>query len=268
MSSTSENENKASGTEQEELEKDSVFDFLYHDVRRVGSFLAQFDDAGYLQSLTRSESVTKGSKRGWKFSLGGGLPGDLGSAETSVERGPGEAGSETSERAYDPLWTNARTLLDYLGERDMIRRDIWGARIGQFVLAKGNLLVLDLAMLKSARERPNIQRAVMAGSSQPVQPNRAGRRRQQAQGQARGMPSEAEMVIEMLSIFPHSVQAHLIGENFRAWCSLGEDSLVGLSSDLVLKHGSFVPGEWAVLGILDAFPRSDRDQDAGLSLVA
>jgi hypothetical protein len=36
-------------------------------------------------------------------------------------------------------------------------------------------------------------------------------------------------------------------------------SLVGLSTDLVLKHGAYVPGKWRMLGVLDARPESEVD---------
>jgi hypothetical protein len=144
LSNSSENEKIASGEGQEEPRSDSVLDFLYHDARRVGSFLAQFDDAGHLQGLTESETVAKRVKRSWKLSVGGSIPEAGASGEAAIERGPAEGGSKTNERVYDPFWTNALTLLDYLEVNGLIQRDIWQARIGQFVLVKGNLIVLDV----------------------------------------------------------------------------------------------------------------------------
>lgn len=42
----------ASAKEQGEPAIDSVFDFLYHDSRRIGSFLSQFDESGLLTGIT------------------------------------------------------------------------------------------------------------------------------------------------------------------------------------------------------------------------
>src|SRR5687768_8772008 len=123
------NDETASGKARDAQENDSVYDFLYQDVRRVGSYLAQFDVSGHLTAITQSDTINKGSKRSWKATVGGSIPG-LPGAEVGVERGPSEAGSESSERAYDPLWANARALLDYLSERDVIERDIDRASIG------------------------------------------------------------------------------------------------------------------------------------------
>lgn len=130
----SQTESGASDTEQGGPESDSVYDFLYHDAQRVGSFLAQFDDAGLLQQVTQSEGAYRGSKRGWKAAAGGSIP-TVGSVNISAERGPEKGGFETSERVYDPLWTNARTLLDFLDERGMLRRELGDARIRWKVLS-------------------------------------------------------------------------------------------------------------------------------------
>jgi hypothetical protein len=43
-----------SGEVLDEPQNDSVYDFLYQDVRRVGSFLDQFDVAGHLQQIVQS----------------------------------------------------------------------------------------------------------------------------------------------------------------------------------------------------------------------
>lgn len=264
----SKTENTASAAEQGEPENDSVFDFLYHDVRRVGSFLSQFDDAGLLQQVTQSEGAHRGSKRGWKASAGGSLPG-IGSANVAVERGPEKGGFEASDRVYDPLWTNALTFLDFLTERDMLVRDISSARIGQFVLATGSLSILDLKLLHGLWELPAVRNAILRGMGEnaPIQPNmesRAGRKQANVT-RATGGPivkSEAEESLEIgLSIIgklPHVIQARitcLSGEV--AWASLVDSGLVVSAADVVLKHGTFVAGEWAALGVLDAMPDTD-----------
>ena len=61
---------KASGEEPDDPSQDSVYDFLYCDTRRIGSFLAQFDVSGHLQQVTASDSISKGHKGGiqiWRW---------------------------------------------------------------------------------------------------------------------------------------------------------------------------------------------------------
>jgi hypothetical protein len=98
----SSSENEASDEEPDAPENDSVLDFLYHDVRRVGSFLAQFDVAGHLRQVTQTEGVVRSQSRGFRFAAGGEVP-LVGSANLDVSRTPQSGGSEASERIYDPL---------------------------------------------------------------------------------------------------------------------------------------------------------------------
>src|SRR4051812_32560439 len=122
----------------EDQRSSSVFDFLYHDVRRGGAFLAQFHEHGLLQQTKATEGVARSAAS--KTGIAGGLDvpligrggGSLDTTTTDEER-------DSAEYTYDPLWRNARTLLDCLEERGLIERDLPKARIGRFVLVTGRL---------------------------------------------------------------------------------------------------------------------------------
>lgn len=223
----------------------SVFDFLYHDARRVGSFLAQFEMYGVPAQVRATESAGRTATTRLSGQAGANLLTAV-KANAALDLAVADDERDAAERTYDPLWTNARALLDYLFERDLIRRDLWDARVGQFVLASGSLIVLDVAMLKAAWDKPSVKKLVTQGAQVPA-----------AKGHRKGHaapPSQAQLLIELLTVLPHSLQAHLLGADYSVWCSLSESSLVGMSSDLVLKHGALVPGEWHILGVLDAQP--------------
>lgn len=244
------------GEEHGEAEADSVYDFLYHDSRRIGSFLSQFDDNGLLTGLNHGETAARGSKRGWKFGAGADLP-MLAGAKVELERQPGESGSETLERSYDPFWTNARTFLDYLDERSLIQPQLEEATFGQFVLARGRLTVLDLAMFKDAWKLSTIQRAMKA-SNQP-DPAEGNRQQRRSQGKnplaAATMPSDADIAIELMTVLPHTVNATITtDEEETVWSVLRDEYMVTPSAELVLANGSGMPGEWAMLGILNGRP--------------
>lgn len=163
---------------------------------------------------------------------------------------------EVGERVYDPLWANARALLDYLTQRNMVRNDIASAAIGQFVLVSGQLLLLDLAMLKSAWEKPPIQRLMKAGMNHQLKSS--GRNREQRRAAEKSALSQGEaqfeVLVALLSMMPHAVQVRLIGNNVNVWCTLEEGAIAGLSSNLILKHGALLGGSWNMLGVLDASP--------------
>lgn len=268
----SKNDKKASEKERDEQKKDSVYDFLYCDTRRINSFLAQFDDAGHLEKIINREGVSKGGRRGWKVSLGGGalVAGTGGSATAGYEVSPDSHGTESSERVYDPLWTNSLTFLDYLDEANLIQRAIENGRIGQFVLAKGSLTVMDLTLFKGMWQIPAIKKMIAAGAQVESQngdaQSRQQRRALQRGGNQQSAVSQYESTLDagmsLIGLLPHAIQARMtIQETQRSvWTSLKEDALVVSATDLTLKHGTTVAGKWNMLGILDALPDIDGEE--------
>jgi len=255
---------------EENLVARSVLDFLYHDSRRIGSFLSQFEGDGHLQQLTRTKHGLRGKKetssRDVKGNLGVASGGLKGETETALEMNEGYA------RVFDPYWANARAFLDHLSEREMIQRDITAAAVGQFVLAKGWLNILDLAMFKDVWKIPEVRKKIQSGavSSKPIaQMNAAEKAVHKEQKE------NMEMLLAMMQIMPHSVHASMITnaeDPSLVWCALREEYLVTPASDLTLAHGATMPGEWSILGILSAAPEfvnpdlsgNADDQMAGL----
>lgn len=253
----SSNEEKASEKAPDEPTSDSVFDFIYCDSRRIASFLAQFDDFGVLDKIVHREGVTKTSKRGWNLALGGGgtVLGTGGQGNASFGITPESGATEASERFYDPLWTNARTLLDYLQEHKLINYDINKTKLGQFVLVKGRVMLLDLGLMRGAWEKPTFQKllkAHMEPNPQPIQ-NRRERRAQISRDTSKSS-TEADAVLDLLAILPHTLQIILLSDDGPLWSTLDEEAVVGRSTDLILKHGVLIGGDWHMLGILDAYP--------------
>lgn len=234
-------------------EQDSVFDFLYHDSRRIASFLSQFDNNGLLTGITHGESVAKGTKRSKKVGFSGNSP--LGGGSLEFEIGPGEAGAQSLERAYDPFWTNARLFLDFLTERGMIQRDIGAANIGQFVLASGFLSIQDLAMFKDAWKLPSIQRQVKGGVTGG---KKAANMTAAQKAEHREQQDNTDLLLDMMQIMPHSVHARMITSDEDVakliWCTLNQNCLVAPASDITLTYGTTMAGEWSILGILSAYP--------------
>ena len=186
---------------------------------------------------------------------------------------------ESLERTYDPLWTNALTLLNMLDERGMIHDGLDGARIGQFVKVSGTLAVTDLTLWKGLWSLPALKevlaedaaaRQAATSSPTPLPQNRHDRRRDKA-GKAQSAPTtvlehQMEGALALVGMLPHTIQARLTTNDATSvWCSLREDGLVVSASDLTLKHGATVPGQWTVVGVLDAFPEQDASGNITLA---
>lgn len=149
---TSRKEGKASRGERVEPEFDFVLDFLYYDSRRIGLFNSQFFPDGVLQQVEKTDSRTKttSDSSGRTIAIGPRALSRKGNRENETQ----ETGSDSSKLTYDPLWANALTFLDSLEERNLIRRDLRRARIGQLLLVSGRLTILDMGLLKPIWQVP------------------------------------------------------------------------------------------------------------------
>jgi hypothetical protein len=215
---------------------------MYHDARRVGSFLAQFDPSGHLQGIKESDAVSASRKPEISLRAGISIPGlpptgEGPEASVGFTRSASEAGHQGSERAYDPYWANARTFLDFVEERGLLRRDLATATLGDIVMMAGTLSILDLRVLKAVWESPLVTHFAGLASESNTNP-------------------VANLIgLEALRIMPHTVQGTMRSpQEETAWMMLDEPSLVGNASDFMLKHGAQISGAWRVVGVLDARP--------------
>jgi hypothetical protein len=215
----------------------SVFDFLYCDARRVGSFLAQLNPAGN----PTGKRTTKSSQQisGDNTALGFDIKIVKGSAGTDLSMQSGQQSEET----YDPFWTGAVTLLDQLKIREILQSDMHKAGIGQLVLLSGTIKILDLRVLKAIWDIPSLKAKFGIGDSSKMSPEQA---------------AENELTLEFIKVMPHTVQAEFYcsetsGSPFSAsWMMLDPEAMVVPPGDVLMKYGHHVPGIWNILAIKDA----------------
>jgi len=224
----------------------SVYDFLYQDVRRVGSLLAQFDPSGHLQSIKHLDGYSESSESGkhLKPTLNLAAVKIEGSADDKAS----ESNSHSAERAYDPLWVNAISLLAYLQNAGLMKRHLNDARLGQIVLASGSLQVFDLAILQRLWPEPKLLQDVLTQLGVK-------------DSSARQTPKKRTEILKLLSVMPHPVQAVLNTGEQTIWAVLNDLGLETPAASIFLKYGTQVEGEWKMLGILDAFPDSETGAD-------
>jgi hypothetical protein len=231
-----------------------IFDFLYHDVRRVGSILAQLDDIGFLTGVRSNEgksTTTKGSLEG---KAEGSIPFlAKASGGTSVGRESSKTGQ--LERTFDPLWQNARNFVDYASQKSV---PISSARIGQIVAITGKITIVDFDFLKKFLGNKQIMASLMDQHSNDG--NRQERRT--AQKNQKSGSSKEPPIPDILGLFPYKIQMTVEGE-YQAWATVKEEYLVTEASDLVLKYGGTLDGVWKVVGIADALPSTFDGQLVG-----
>ncbi|RKD61579.1 hypothetical protein [Rhizobium sp. WW_1] len=243
----------------------SVYDFLYYDYTRISSFLAQFE-SGHITQVTKSESATRSSKDTLHSELAGTAKVVSGKMEDNSE--VSKEATHQSSKVYDTRWENALAFLDYLEANELLSPEIETARIGRIVLVMGDLTIFDLNILQRMWSLSAIKKTILAGARSQSEEasqhhNRQERRKASASNKkstSNGI-SEAELALELLTVLPHAVQAAVSTKDLSAWCTLREDSITVSPSDLFMKHGLTISGQWAMVGILDALP----DNDAALS---
>jgi hypothetical protein len=238
---------KVSDEARDEQSTDSVYDFLYHDSRRIGSFLAQLDPSGHLQQVTQEESRLLGRTSTFAGTVSATATVNLPLTESGMEiEGQGnlehertKEGSEGSSRVYDPLWTNARTFLDLIDEHDLLQRDPRKARLGQLVIVSGSLEVMDFSIIKGLWSTQRVRTLMSEGLKALPEAQQA----------------DIWAVLDLVQNFPSLVQATLTAGSVRVWSPLLSECLVTSGLDLLLKHGTSVGGIWNMVAILDARPQ-------------
>ncbi|NTG98914.1 hypothetical protein G6L95_06650 [Agrobacterium rhizogenes] len=268
----SKKQNETTGAVSDLPENASVFDFLYYDATRIASFLAQFQSFGHATQVTAGEQASQASRDTQKTEIAGSV---------KIAKGAWEDTSETSKqylqqfnKTYDPRWANALAFLDYLEQKKLLNRDIGSAAIGQIALITGDLSIFDLNILQKMWALPSVKKTILAGARTDAAVNRAGNRQERRKAEASNRKSVAdelpqmELALELLTVLPHAIQAAVSTDAASAWCSLREDSITVSSSDLFMKHGLTITGEWALVGILDASPDDQTEIQSGVTVEA
>lgn len=236
----------------------SVFDFLYADTARIASFLSQFDQYGHLVEYVAARQETEGQTETGQIGASIGVPKALGVHKDKTSSVQSSA-NESDQRKYDPKWINALNFLEHLAVKDLFERDVEGAQIGQFVLITGKLQILNFASISKLWSSGAVEGLVRAAMPPMGQP----KSRQQARAQGRkgaSEPDQVNLLLDLYQAWPHLAQG-MLKSNVDTWFTLNEGGLSTSSSDLMLKHGISLDGEWSMLGVLDAMPASSYSED-------
>jgi hypothetical protein len=233
----------------------SVYDILYADTRRLSSLLSQFSDDGLLVELSRAAEDAHSVSAGLSIKV---VKGDTSST-----------GKSGSTRKIDPQWLLPLLFLD--AAKDLIERDIEQAALGSLVLAQGRLIVTDLRILQKLWSSPTAKKFVLqqikdaerdkAREAAANEGENRASRRLAGKKQSEASASEADLIMELLPLLPHSPQVNIVSPDSTVWSTIEPDYLVGTVEDIMLKHGAKVPGGWSMVGILDARPWEEREDE-------
>ena len=216
----------------------SIFDFLYVDQPRLELYLAQFSEFGNLTGLVRS--VAQSDQREIAGSI-------------HIIKGGTKSGATTElEKHYDPRWIAPLTFLEEVSDRGILKGNIEEIGVGDFVLLKGKLILVDCGALEGAfKTAAEVERPIPKG-------NRHERRGSAARGQPVPVSNLEEFTpFKMLAGLEQPLIMYLASGDSRFWSTMDSSHLVGGRNDLHLKHGVKIAGDWNLIGIIDCLPGYD-----------
>lgn len=230
--------------EQESPTIDSLYDFLYVDKERASSLLTQLYAPGVVTSVKRVSSESE------KTTNSGGFDLKLAKGNASID----EAISQTQERLFDASWALPINLLDKLSEADLIKTGISAERLGNTVLIKGKIRFFDISFFQKSlpfigkmvmNEIPKGQRNKLKLEDLPV-----------SDGLTFGM------VDNLFDVIPNTLQVDFVDDHGNnIWMTISKEYLTINPDDMVLKYGGVIPGEWFVIGLVDALPDYQNQYD-------
>lgn len=224
-----------SNAAQDYQKEDFLVDFLYADRPRIASLSAQLFDDGHLTGTKKSSAIS--SEIAGKVS--GGIPG-IAKGETAGT----DKTQESIERQFDATWSGPLNVLRELNELGYLGADVQSARLGQVVLVQGALQILDLRMVQKLW-RPILTQENAKALASVSKAERANVARAAA---------ETKGLVEIVELLPHMLQMRIRSGEYACWATLDPEQMTVNPADLVFKHGALIPGEWSILGLLDAQP--------------
>ncbi len=224
---------------------ESIFDFFYIDNPKIKSFYAQLNGLGALNSLKQTSQITDIRK----LEANANIP-----LVASGKMGSDHSAQTSSEHLYDGLPTMPREMINRLDELGFIHRDLNVDMLGNLVLLKGRLGIVDIGVAKEL-----INPALNFHIKDLQKDNKTKKLAQE-------LKSNQKDMVDFFSALPFSLEATLLVNDGNVdeetgipyanevWMTLNRDEMVGSPHDLNFKHGQYLAGQWYVLGILDALP--------------
>lgn len=230
-------------TEQESPSEEYLSDYAYIDTDRLAHYYAQLSKDGL---ITQSKKSSKTADKSF---------GNVGFKAVVTATAHTELGTEHAiEHMIDPAFSRPQQTLDALYENGYLGTDLKSAGIGELVLIKGRVSIFDIRLLRDMWQHMGNLVSKSAGEGQTLKLK--DRQRLQAASK-----KEFEEIAPLVAKLPHSIQGTFLTPEEAAWFTLEPKHMRINPEDIVFKHGCDLPGEWHMLGIVDARPEDALDID-------
>ena len=209
-------------------------DLSEHDRARISALYAQLFPQGILTSVktTAQQSFSDENEVGTDVKI------------IKAETKSAESGSEGIEHLFDASWSIPLEVLARLRNLSRVRDSLKGAGLGSIILTDCYIRIIDFASMENVWE-PALK--FLSTQSQPPQQTI--------------IPEVVPTITEALKAMPNAIHAHFVTGDALLWSSLQPTNLTIPVSDLTLKYGGTVSGQWRLLYILDAWADDGEPPD-------
>ena len=226
---------------QESQSIESIFDFFYLDTLKINSFYAQLTGNGAITSR-KNTSNTVDDTTG-EFS--GSVP-TIATAKSTFKNSAGLG----SEDVFDASVTMPREMIDRLDELGFINYELNENQLGNLLLLKGKLGVVDVAGMNDIID-PAIEFGIgQMPDAKPLEKTAKN-----------NLKKIIAPVATFMKAIPFALQARFFNEgdmSEEVWMTLSRTEMINSVHDLNFKHGDIMAGEWYILGVLDAIPNDQE----------
>ncbi|MCE0845998.1 hypothetical protein LVQ79_10620 [Buttiauxella sp. A2-C1_F] len=218
---------------------DSLFDYFYVDKERVSALTAQLFPSGVLNTVKQTSLESENDLKEMKA----GLP------LVGARMNASEAWSRGQERVFDSTWSVPLNLLDKLSETGRIKTSLNDAKLGDLVLIKGMMKIFDAQMVHLCM--PIVKKIKINELKNEKTP--------QVKIALKKEIADLENAEEMVKILPPTTHIDFADScGNLSWMSVEPTNLTTTLSDVSLKYGPFIPGEWCILSIVDAYADDNK----------
>lgn len=213
---------------------DSLFDYFYVDKERVNALTAQLFPSGVLNGVKQTSGESEKDLKEIKA----GLP--IIGAKTNAS----ESWTRSQERFFDSSWSLPLNLLDKLFEAGKMKSNLIDAKLGDIVLIKGMMKVFDAQMVHLCM--PIVKKIKINELKNEKNASLKTKLKKEL--------SDLENAEELMKILPENTHIDFADScGHCSWMSVDPLNLTTTLSDISLKYGHFIPGEWNILCIVDAY---------------
>ncbi|BBP95934.1 hypothetical protein BSFA1_10630 [Burkholderia sp. SFA1] len=215
-------------------------DYAYLDRGRVSFYFAQLFEDGVLVQTKRvaKDSSNDSSKFKASIKIAEFESGGQGSAERQLER------------SFDPSWLAPIEVMNRLDELSYVHTDLVDAPLGSIFLIDASMQVFDIRLMQDLYEQfvEVVLADQIAGITLPPK---------EKQKFVADKKKELDLVAKIVRKLPHGIQAGFGSTQGSLWSTLKPEGMLINPDDLALKHGSDIPGDWKVLGVVDSKPEDE-----------